>query len=133
MMRDLAAFRHEALRTRFPSRQGRPAQEILPAAELAVPADRVTGLDHDLPRLLAKPRHLVTEAHVGQSPGPHQVEQDGLGAILGQNEHPGRRRQPGLGGGEIERGLRLGLADPPDGDGRGIPVSGPAPRKLRKP
>ncbi|MFT7866116.1 MULTISPECIES: non-ribosomal peptide synthetase [Amycolatopsis] len=44
--------RHEALRTRFPQRDGVPYQDILPAGEADLPVREVTDLDEALTRLV---------------------------------------------------------------------------------
>src|SRR6185369_9732795 len=44
--------RHEALRTRFPQRDGVPHQDILPAGEVDLPVREVTGLDEALTGLV---------------------------------------------------------------------------------
>ncbi|WP_410594721.1 amino acid adenylation domain-containing protein [Amycolatopsis sp. lyj-23] len=56
--------RHEALRTRFPQRDGVPYQDILPPAELDLPVREVTGLDDALTGLVRGSFDLEREVPV---------------------------------------------------------------------
>nr|WP_245805102.1 non-ribosomal peptide synthetase [Amycolatopsis australiensis] len=65
--------RHEALRTRFPQRDGVPYQDVLPAGEVDLPVRAVTGLDEALTGLVRGPFDLERHA-------PMRVELLRLGA-----------------------------------------------------
>ncbi|WP_436386012.1 amino acid adenylation domain-containing protein [Amycolatopsis sp. MEPSY49] len=54
--------RHEALRTRFPQRDGVPYQDVLPAGEVALPVRDVIDLDAELTRLVRGSFDLEREA-----------------------------------------------------------------------
>ncbi len=54
--------RHEALRTRFPQRDGVPYQDILPPEEVDLPVREVTGLDEALTGLVRRPFDLEEHA-----------------------------------------------------------------------
>ncbi|WP_438860845.1 amino acid adenylation domain-containing protein [Amycolatopsis solani] len=56
--------RHEALRTRFPQRDGVPHQDILPAGEVSLPVRDVTDLDAALTGLVRGPFDLEHEVPV---------------------------------------------------------------------